>query len=581
MRSKCYGNTAVFRFFEKRRSPRAEAKSFYRNVRNALQKNVHLFNHHAMIRWLFMSATLLGLAATLAMRGKGADFGGFEPALITVNIAVAVLAINFSFAAYQSSEYRLFQRGLSSNLLFFCLCVLVGALSPVIALVFYRSLVGVVGITALPVTAFLSVGLVAIAKYEATPNALIKSLISKRKWHRAFRAYSCSVEANKIKWKQHEFAKLGDMPTHEYSWAPLPPVHQNDPFGMLGAIGRTAAKAGDAVSLVRVTQALLDALDTCYAEHYSKRKKKRFSTAAADTLKAQLRRLSIAAEEADSTGDISGRFLDACAEYLGTKAGDERPLVDTCFFVMVVMLESGERWLAKGNAEIAKTPLIIIRLFCQKGVDQWEKQNEKNYAAYIDSVFCPHNVARLALIMKRLGSSAIEVKETDYLYRVFDAFGWLGCSALKAGNRETVAACVRSLTQLGREARVKGLECHWDRCAVKPEDHARERIEWILSWVVKQRKESQSCWLGLCSQGLSRLAGQTVKITMAERDGNIGLEREVISEAYKESFGSAAGFRELDYSDFSMLKDFELHGSIGGTIIHGPPTPIFPDEEDQ
>jgi len=239
------------------------------------------------------------------------------------------------------------------------------------------------------------------------------------------------------------------------------------------------------------------------------------------------------------------------------------------------MVESGKRWLAKGETGTSKTPLIVIRLVCQKGVDEWGKlPNKEDLADTIDALFFPHNIATMARFIQNLGSAAIESKETDFLYRVFEAFGWLGCSALKAGNHEVTCVCVRGLAQLGREARVKKLECHWDQCAVKPEDHARERIEWIATWISKVEKDQQEPWIGIVSQGFSRLAGKIVEVKMPETNGDTIMRLNITEEDHVEGFSSNAGGRDLDYSDFSMLKDFGLHGFMGGTLMQGPVIPF-------
>jgi hypothetical protein len=536
-----------------------------------------------MIRWIVTSIVLLGLAVALIIQGRVVSFSGFESTLITINITVAVLAINFSFVAYQSSEYRIYQQGLSPNLLLGCLCVLLEAMFPVIALVFNRSLVGIIGVAVLPLTAFLSLALVALAKHEATPDALIKRLSSKRKWRSSFRQHTRSININKEKWKQLGLSKSIDMPTHEYNWAPLPVVHDNDPFIMLGAIGRTAAKAGNTASVIRITEALLSALDACYSEACSKRKKGQFSNESSTIIKSQLQRLSLVAEDVDPTSEVSARFMDACADYLGRKACETSPLTDPCFFVSKIMVESGKRWLVKEEPETAQTPLIVIRLLCQKGVDEWFKETNKNYDEQINSIFSPENTELLVHLLQGLGSVSIEVKNSNYLYRVFDALGWLGCSALKTGNNQVVASCVRSLAQLGREVRVKGLECHWDRCAVRPEDHAKERISWIASWIIKADDNQRDAWIALISQGLSRLSGKMTKVKITLVDNKYIIDDSPTHEPYVEGFSSPAGSRNLDYSDFSMLKDFELHGCMGFTFVQGPIIPLIrssPDDKE-
>lgn len=263
-----------------------------------------------MVRWLFVSIALLGLSATLALVGRSQNFDSIKPTLIAANITVAVLAINFALSAYQASEYRQFQRGLSPNLLFACLFVLLGAMSPTVCLVFAPALVGIVGISMLPITALLSVALVGLAKREATPNALVKQHSRKRKWRQTFRHYGALCKEAEARWKQLGLAEPENMPMYEWSWTPLPPLLATDPMNMLGAIGCAAAKGGNASGVVQVTEALLAAMDECSGEIYARRVPAKVSS----IVETQLNRIAVAAEEADSTGTISARFLDACAE---------------------------------------------------------------------------------------------------------------------------------------------------------------------------------------------------------------------------------------------------------------------------
>ncbi len=431
----------------------------------------------------------------------------------------------------------------------------------------------------LPITSLLSVALVGLAKREATPNALVKQHAQKRKWRQTFRRYGALCKEAEQRWKQLALAEPQNMPMHEWSWMPLPPLLSTDPLNMLGAIGCTAAKGGNASGVVQATEALLAAMDECYKEIYARRAPSEVSS----IVETQLRRIAVAAEEADSTGSISVRFLDACAEYLGRKGGEHWPLAAPCLFVASTLVAAGERWIVKDKTAIARTPLVIVRLMCEKGVRQWSdgKKNDERFEDHMESLFWYWNLPNLASMMQTLGSAAVNVGDSDYLYRVFDAYGWLGCSALKAGNRDTTAACVRALAQLGREARAKGLECHWDRCAIKPEDHARERIQWILTWISKADPAEQEGFLGICSQGLSRLSGYVTKILLTEEDGKPFFKMVTSKDPHTEGFSSEAGHRELDYSDSKMMKDFELYGFVGGSVMQGPTVPLRVEPTDE
>jgi hypothetical protein len=150
-----------------------------------------------LIRWFLFSAVFVSLAVLAIWRGTRVDFQGFEASLVIANLTVAVLSINFSFVAHQASEYRQFQRGLSPNLLFGGLCVLLLALAPAFALIYARSQVGRVALSVLPITALSSMALVGVAKREALPTALIKQLSKRWRVRAALRKYGKLVRAKK------------------------------------------------------------------------------------------------------------------------------------------------------------------------------------------------------------------------------------------------------------------------------------------------------------------------------------------------------------------------------------------------
>ena len=526
-----------------------------------------------MIRWIIVTLVLLGLSILLAVNGWSQNLDVFKPSLIAVNITVAALAINFAFSAYQGSEYRQFQRGLSPNLLLGCLVILVGAMSPATCIVFAPRAAGIVGISILPITALLSVALVGLAKWEATPQALINQLKRKKKWMETFRLYGSQCRDVEARWKKWAFAPPQNMPTHEWSWQPLPPLLPMDPIALLGAIGCTAAKSGNASTLVQSATILLSALDDCHSEI----RKSKLPSEVTMIVKVQLQKIALAAESSDPTGDLSQRFLDACAEYLGRQAdASSPPLASPCFFMARMMVESGERWIRRDRAAIALPPLVVIRLLCEKGISVLAKRTggTKPDDTEMESLFWYWNLTQLAEMMKALGTASVQSGDSNFLYRVFDAYGWLGCSAVKANEADLAGVCVRALAQLGREARERKMECHWDSCAVKPEDHARERIEWIVSWVVKADDALREKFLGICSQGMSRLRGRVTNLQIEKHGEESKIVFDASEAAHIEEFLSDAGGRSLDYSDHAMLKDFELHGIMGGVLVHGPAIPI-------
>lgn len=529
-----------------------------------------------MVRWISLAVVLIALSVCLALGSRTTNPAGLEAALIGANLTVAVLAINFSSLAYQASEYRQFQRGLSPNLLTGFLVVLLWSLTPVTVLVFSRSLFGIFGLAALPITALLSVLLVAWTKYEASPYSLIRQLSNTRRWREAIRAYARKIENKKQALRGLKLSEPGNMPSHEWDWVTLPTVSENDPFTILGSIGCTAAKSGNASAVGQASESLLRALDVCYSEIQAGRE--RLPTQTASLIESQLERLAITAENVDSTGSLSGCFLGACADYLANKTKDPLPLASPCRFVITTMVASGQRWLDRHKPATAKPALVLVSQLCRKGVERQAAIDNDKSEPDPESLFWNDNVGHLAAMLKPLGSAAIKAGESEYLYRVFDALGWLGCAAIKNDNWIVTTECIQALAQLGREARAGGLECHWESCAVQPCDHAGERIGWIATWIPKRTEEMKSRWLELCSQGFSRLNG---KVTTATKGDRSDIRFAVSDEPYKERFFSDAGSRELDYSNWQMLKDFALHGHSKGIVVKSSPIPIKTESEDE
>jgi hypothetical protein len=291
-------------------------------------------------------------------------------------------------------------------------------------------------------------------------------------------------------------------------------------------------------------------------------------------VESQVERIAVVSEDVDSTGNLSIRFLETCANYVTGKTKEHLPLASSWMFVVDTIVASGQRWLARKKPLPAKPALILLSQLCRKGMESYGAIEHDKSDEYKESLFYPHTLGRLVARLKPLGSTAVEAGENDYLYRIFDALGWLGCSAAKSNNLEVAGECIQALAQLGREARAQGLECHWESCAVQPADHAGERIVWIATWIHKLSEKDRSSWLELCSQGLSRLTGQTRNITLKRKDDRWELQFNPSDSPHKERFSSDAGSRELDYSNFKMLKDFKLHGHMDGIVVQGSPVPI-------
>jgi hypothetical protein len=90
--------------------------------------------------------------------------------------------------------------------------------------------------------------------FRASPHSLIRQLSCVRRWRKEFRGYAREIERRKQELKALGLSEPENRPTHESDWVSLPPVPENDPFTILGSVGCTAAKSGNASAVVRASE---------------------------------------------------------------------------------------------------------------------------------------------------------------------------------------------------------------------------------------------------------------------------------------------------------------------------------------
>lgn len=526
-------------------------------------------------KWIGLIVVFGALSAFLGWSGRNAEMEGFGPVLIGANLTVAALAINFSFMTYQATEVRRFKNGLSGNLLAACLVVLFIAISPVIALVIGKDHVGWVGAATIPALAMMTLFLVSLAKREANPVVMMRAATSQRKWKKSIEANSRALSKARNEFDQLKLISKGNLPTHEFDWFIQPSIPPSDPSRLILGIGMFGAKNKNFECVIAAANHFIEALD-CGWNLYYKQSAKHYGSV--EYIKDSFKMLASEARQNDPTGQLSRGISNAIAHYIVNQAAKGEPAPQPIGFLSALLVDEGCELLeSKKSSEVAQDALIAIRQVCDRGANSWKGIREIKDHDYFRYLFWEHSLSVYAYTMKSLGSSAIKAGNSHFLYLVLEAFAWLGCSAVKGDNVELAKACIRGLAQLGREARNANLECHWDKCALLPDQHALERLEWILTWVPKATVNIQGEFLALLGNGASRLRGRESAYSISSNDDK-QLQRDFTDEAYSESQSGEAGSRDLDYSDNSMLKDYELYGFP--CMMRGPSIPInFVDKE--
>ena len=476
---------------------------------------------------------------------------------------------------FNSSAYRQFHRTIPPRLLWSCVALLFVALLPLGVLVIKPDLYIPTCLLLLPMLAVAGAGLLEIARRETDPLTLLDRLCTIKAITRFLRSLVPIVDLRIAETKALELSKTEDCPMHEFEWHLPMPSHESDPLNCLATLGLLAIQHGDSHAFGRVVRRSLQALDL--AENFQPSK----TTAGYYTIRRELRgyvfaaiqRMMLALQRDKGTVSLARTAIDIMAESVVSKTKEQKQTQDLVFAALHLMETLARHCYESGSHAEILVPLIVSRQVVQKGLDDPPEIKEGEQQPIEISMF-NHTLPQLTGPIKRLGSFAIEKGDSDFLYRCFDAFGWLGCSAVKHRKMLVATACLRALSQLGREVRAKGLECHWDKCAVRPEDHAAERIDWIASWVSKVPEDGREYWIGLLEAAYSRLSGLETSLKFeTTTDGKVSISKSVSEKNHVESYIMHAASRDVDYSDFSFLKDLELHGGKG-VFMRGPPMPI-------
>jgi hypothetical protein len=383
------------------------------------------------------------------------------------------------------------------------------------------------------------------------------------------------IDAKISETKALELSKPRDRPTHEFDWHLPLPAQQVDPINNLATLGLLAIQHGDLHAFGRVIKRSLEALEL--AENFAPKK-----TEAGDyKMRAELReyvygalqRMILALQHDNGTVSLSRVAIDALAESVIAKAMTQKQTKDFTFSALHLIETLSRHCYESGSTSDIRVPIIVARQIVQKGVDN-PPHTPEGQDSDMEVFEFHHGLPQLTNCIKRLGSYAIEKGDSELLYRCFDAFGWLGCSAVKQQDGGVATACLRALSQLGREVRAKGLECFWSRCAVRPEDHAMERIDWIASWVLQVPEDKRQHWIGLLNCAYSRYYGKEVCMEFGKgANGEPAITKRFSEKKYTEGYIMHAAARDVDYSDFTFLKDLELHGERG-VLVQGPVVPL-------
>jgi hypothetical protein len=531
--------------------------------------------------WLLLLGLCGAIGAALICNYDATALEPFRGSFLTMVFAVTTFSVTFSISGFNSSAYRQFHRNLPPRLLAACVALLLIALLPLVVLVLWPVHFIPTAVLLLSILVVAGACLLEISRRETDPLTLLDRLCSTRIIVGHLRSLVPKIDSKIQETKALDLSKPHDQPTHEFDWHLPVPTERDDPLTHLATLGLLAIQHGDLHAFSRVVDRCLEALEQ--AENFKPDKPLANEYRIRSELRSHvfdvLQRFMLALQRDKATVALARVAIDTLASFAVSQTKGRKQTERLTFSALQLMESLSRHCYESGSVSEIRVPLIVARQLVQKGMDDPALAEEGKEQSVDVSEF-HFNLPQLTNVIKRLGSYAVEKSDSELLYRCFDAFGWLGCSAVKQDYLHVATVCLRGLSQLGREARAKDLECFWDRCPVRPVDHAWERIDWICSWVSKVTGDRRQYWVGVLESAYSRVYGFETSLHFEkDTDGKVSISKDVSKKKHIEGYIMQAAARDVDYSDFAFLKDLELHGGRG-VVMQGPPVPLFPSESE-
>jgi hypothetical protein len=502
------------------------------------------------------SMPFLAVSVVLGAAASRSVLEGLASTTVGVAIAVAVFAVNFSFVVFQLAPYRALLAGPSRGHVGAASALILFALVPLTGAACGSAVVGRLGVIAIPLLAYGAVLLVALGLREAGPPRILSRRASDRALATFTPAFARAVRAQTRELDRLEVDADGETrddrvppPMHEITHRVPPPPIDGDPLDACVDMAAAAVERDDAAAFVPAVERLLPLGRSLVLTAFPDEEgieEWRVRGAAELHARASLARLVRTVTLPEGREVLADRFIEVLARYVRLQ-GTASKTADT--WTLDIASSAAAACRSQLDRKTAGAGIIGFLLAARQVTEQALRARPDGTDEF--------SLAAYATYVQSIGEAAVGVRNSDIVFRCLETLSWIGCSAVRYHGSETGRRAAHGLVQLGRLARAADLECHWERCALTPYEHADERLKWMATWIPKaERAES---WLSSIGTAFARLrgyrcelrleSGQPPRITLVEDQDT----------PHRESFTAEGGHRTLDYSDPSMLKDWALH----------------------
>lgn len=474
----------------------------------------------------------------------------YNTSLISISLTIATFSISFSFLQYQFSPYKALLKATSKRQLTYSFLTILLALAPLLSLFIGKEYVPTVSLYTIPILAYMLIFLLIISNEESNPKYLLGRMLKKSAISTFIKQYDKRAKEHISHLKKLEFSKVDETPMHDFGESKYQTISvKNNPFDFITEVIEISIKNTDTNIFEQILDSFLNLINTTVNHELTDKSDVKFKIH--KLVNNSFEKVAVIISEQPNSKNQQNSFLEKVGIFLKEKALNNEQTKEVYLNMIDSLTNFAKKILEKDNSDGALFVVSLNRQLAQKGIYEPPKDEENRFF----ELHLPTFPAQIKIV----GQKAVELKNSDFLYRCLEELGYLGCSAIKRNHYHVGIECLQSLVQLGREARANNVKCFWRHCMLETVDHAEERIWWMLSWVTHLDEKSQEQWVDTFQTAYSRLRGYKREVQIASKDGKKGFSFKDTEEPHKESFSKENYYRTVDYSDFKEIKEFKLY----------------------
>lgn len=521
------------------------------------------------------------LEAMLLWFSYGVDVQRITPWLLGASFTISIFSINFTFFGYQLSKYKAIYDKVTHRQWVNITALIILPFIPLLSYFVFPEGFSQVSLGVLPLIFLSSIDNALLTIRLLNPIEFISS--TTKEYNVNLYLNGLSMEIRKEVNSHKEYLKNNNkfqIPAHGYTYEPsVLGLSSSDIWDSIMLVNKLAIENNDYPTFKHTLNRALQVLIQSYKFRYGDSDYHEIDSGINFVTRKRFRSIVNEISEKDKSGIFLNSIANELCEYLVQDEILKNPSSDLTRAIASEAIWVGQKLLKSDSITEPLKVLNTIHRVIDLNVYRLGNISTSKFEDSMDK----YNISTYAHDIKSLGVTALNSENHHFAYRCMESLSYIGCNAAKLKSMETVTAAFESIVHLGRLSRNLKIGCFWSRCLISAESHAEEFLGHILTWLVSDLDSNGNFFMkGHAEQAYSRLRGLKCLIKpVANRNPIFWIEEiksgdETIPHVEYESgmFGYSG---KLDYSDFSNLKEYTLHG-IGSEctarIMRTEPVPL-------